>query len=118
MKKNNILKPVSFLFISSLLIFTSCKKDNNPAAPALPPQMSFVIDFSDFSGISGASLPNSNVKSDQVLSNYQTAALTVGYWNTILYTRTAIPTACSRKPSSTMDLILQRIPGNGNIVLH
>jgi len=97
MKKINMFKCVYFLFISISIIALSCKKDNSPPAPSLPPQSSFVIEFSDFSnGVSG-SLPFSVTKSVEVLSNYQTAALKVAYWNTLLYLKTAIPTACFKE---------------------
>jgi hypothetical protein len=97
MKKNNTLKSVYILFFGLLLITFACKKDNTPAAPDIPPQSTFIMDFSAFGNGTSESIPPSVTKSGQLLTNYQTAALTVGYWNTILYLKTAIPTACFKE---------------------
>ena len=97
MKNFNIFKPVFLLIISIVLITNSCKKDNSPAAPELPPQASFIVDFSDFSNGASANLTTSVTKSVEILTNYQTAAITVGYWSTVLYLRTAIPAACFKE---------------------
>ncbi len=97
MKKFNRSKCAYFLFISFAIVAVSCKKDNSPSPPSLPPQSSFVIDFTNFSNGASASLPSVFTKSFEVLTNYQAAALKVGYWNTILYLKTAIPAACFKE---------------------
>ena len=87
-----------FLFVFCiLLVCVTCKKDNSNPPPALPPLNSFIVDFSDFTSSSTGTLPQSLLKSTEVLSNYQAAALTVSYWNSILYLNTAIPAACFKE---------------------
>jgi uncharacterized lipoprotein YajG len=44
----NLILKSGFILLAFLLIITGCKKEDEPA-PNLPPQSSFVMDFSDFS---------------------------------------------------------------------
>jgi hypothetical protein len=97
MKNLHLGKPVLLLILSFPIIYFACKKDNSNSPPPLPPQSSFIIDFSDFSSGLNGSLPHSDLKSTEVLTNYQTAALAVVYWSTILALETAIPTACFKE---------------------
>lgn len=90
LKKNlkfKIMKIIkSFLLIGILITFTlqSCDK-NNSVAPELPPEASFVIDFSDF---------NSNKFAPDVTNeNWKHAAGNVFVWNDIITVDLAVPIA-------------------------
>lgn len=83
MKKQTIL---SFLLI--FLLGTSqfsCKKDEQKAAPTLPPESTFVMDMSDFT--------NSEKSVAATHTHFLWAAANVGIWNTILTVNLAIPVA-------------------------
>jgi len=96
--KNFIANKLFLLLILCFpIIYNACKKDNSNTPPPLPPQSSFIIDFSDFSSGLTGSIPQSTLKSTESLTNYQVAALAVTYWSTVLYLNSAIPIACFKE---------------------
>jgi hypothetical protein len=75
-------------------IATACSDTNAPEgqAPALPPQSSFVIDFSDFTSPGRAAAPA--VQTTPAAGTYWTrSAAVVGVWNLILTATLAPPVA-------------------------
>jgi hypothetical protein len=97
MKKSNSGLLSLLLVIIIPLAISGCKKDASHPAPELPPQSSFIVDFSDFSSNLKSSAGLSDLKSTETLTNFQTAAVMVAYWNTILSLYTAIPVACFKE---------------------
>jgi hypothetical protein len=85
--KNLGLKSVLIL-LAFLLITTGCKKKDEPA-PNLPPQSSFVMDFSDFSN-PGDTLGAREVNTYQ---NWGYSYANVVVWQTILTVGLAVPVA-------------------------
>lgn len=85
------IKQFNALLLASLLVFSSCNKDDegiNPGtAPELPPSSSMEIDFSNFddSGNTGGR--------EATTDNWSAAAATVGIWNTVLAVGLAVPVA-------------------------
>lgn len=71
------------------VVLTSCKKESNKTAPELPPQSSFVMDFSGFSN------PDDTVGSRATATyhNWGFAYTNVAVWNTIIKTGLAVPVA-------------------------
>lgn len=89
--KYTILKFLSVLFaitFVSILVFTSCEKDEDEGtAPVIPPQSAFVMDFSDFS---------SQSKSADVLltsGNWGYAVINITVWNFFTTLSMVIPVA-------------------------
>lgn len=80
-------KPITAFLLTAAFVlqFTSCKKDKdeNPA-PEIPPQSSFVMDNSSFSGTKSVDLTN---------INYVWAAANVNWWNAVLTVNLAVPVA-------------------------
>jgi hypothetical protein len=85
--KNFILKSV-FILLAMALVTTSCKKEDEPA-PEIPPQSSFVMDFSDFSN------PGDTLGSREIATyhNWGYSYADVLIWQTILTVELAIPAA-------------------------
>nr|NQU91990.1 hypothetical protein [Bacteroidota bacterium] len=77
-------------FILSV-VFASCKKDENDtkSAPELPPEASFVMDFSDFSN------PDDTLtlKGTDSYRNWGHAYFNVAVWSTIIKVGLAVPVA-------------------------
>ncbi len=73
--------------------FTSCKKEQNKPAPELPPQSSFVMDFSDFSN------PDDTLASRELATyyNWGYAYANVAVWNTIIKVGLAVPVAAFKE---------------------
>ncbi|MBN1415562.1 MAG: hypothetical protein JW973_10715 [Bacteroidales bacterium] len=82
--KRIISKILMVVLVVSGITVSSCEKDKDNDAPALPPESAFVIDFSDF---------QNNQKSTLTKANWATAAVTVGVWNTVLAVTLAVPVA-------------------------
>jgi hypothetical protein len=84
---NLILKSGLILSVF-LMLTTSCKKNNEPA-PALPPESSFVMDFSDFSN------PNDTIVTREIDSyhNWGFSYANVVAWQTLLTVGLAVPVA-------------------------
>jgi hypothetical protein len=82
----NLTMKSAFILAAIMLITTGCKKNDNPA-PAIPPQSSFVMDFSDFSN------PGDTASSREI-STYQNwgySYTNVVVWQTILTVGLAVP---------------------------
>lgn len=77
-----------FAVIFSVSIF-GCQKENDEPAPELPPQGSFVMDFSDFSN------PDDTLtgRSIQSYQNWGHSYVNVAVWSTIIKVGMAIPVA-------------------------
>jgi hypothetical protein len=88
MKKQK--KPIlSWVMILSILLlpFASCQKDDQNEAPVLPPESSFVIDFSEFTD---------GAKSEALNGSYHHrnwAVINVAVWNTVIAVHLAVPVA-------------------------
>jgi len=96
--KNKGLYSVVILALIAVL-FSNCKKDNEPA-PAIPPVESFVIDFSDFDdGSKSSTLDLNNFRGIDTITynNWGHAAFNVGFWNTIITVGLAVPVAAFRE---------------------
>jgi hypothetical protein len=85
--KNFIFKSV-FILLAIALVTTSCKKEDEPA-PEIPPQSSFVMDFSDFSN------PNDTLGSREITTyhNWGYSYANVVVWQTLLTVGLAVPVA-------------------------
>jgi len=89
-----IMKKILSLTLVILLIsgcFSGCKKDKGDP-PTLPPAESMLIDFSDFVSGSKTADPGFESKGAENL-NWETAAIIVGTWRTIIAVTLAIPVA-------------------------
>jgi len=84
---NLILKP-SFAILALVLVMTSCKKEDEPA-PELPPQSSFIMDFSDFSN------PDDTLGSREITTyhNWGYSYTNVLIWSSLLKIGLAVPVA-------------------------
>lgn len=79
----------------------SCSTDNddgdvNLIAPNLPPEISMVMDFSDFDNNDGKSSIENKFKGLPDKGNWVYSAVVVGVWNTALVTTLAVPVASFR----------------------
>ena len=86
----------SLLALMLMVIVFTCSKDSTePQAtpPALPPESSFFIDFSDFTGKDNITLPKGSDILLQTYENWGWAVLNVAVWNTILTVNLAVPVA-------------------------
>ncbi|MEW5925694.1 MAG: hypothetical protein AB1746_17055 [Candidatus Zixiibacteriota bacterium] len=95
MRYLKLLFPVFVLILAGSLYFVGCSDDDdNPAGSdyivELPPQSSFVMDFSDFEGsllkIDAEDQPMTN-------ANWAFAGLNVAVWNAIITVGMAVPVA-------------------------
>lgn len=92
----HVYKGIYFLQGVLLIVFLSCSKDStqvNQVPPALPPESSFLIDFSDFSDTGGSSLLKPGDMSLLTHENWGWAATNVLVWNTVLFVNLAVPVA-------------------------
>jgi hypothetical protein len=85
--KNLFFKSALLLLVLSFII-TSCKKEDEPA-PEIPPQSSFVMDFSDFSN-PGDTLGSREIATYQ---NWGYSYANVVVWQTLLTVGLAVPVA-------------------------
>jgi hypothetical protein len=78
----------AFILIALILMTTGCKKENDPA-PEIPPQSSFVMDFSNFSN------PNDTLSAREIATyqNWGYSYANVVVWQTILTVGLAVPVA-------------------------
>jgi hypothetical protein len=99
MKLNKDLsKMIFFLVFLISFMFFSCSDDepNAPTgqAPTIPPQSTFIIDFSDFPDTSAPTAFRKFLSPDTLeRTNWGWAALNVGVWNIILTITLAVPVA-------------------------
>jgi len=87
MKLVNLIFRTLTIILAITLVFTSCKKDEEEA-PQIPPESSFVMDFSAFSN------PNDTLASREI-STYQNWGYSytmVLFWQAIVAAELAIPT--------------------------
>jgi hypothetical protein len=84
----NLFLVLGLVAFSSLFITTGCKEKDEPA-PDLPPQSSFIMDFSDFSD------PSDTLGSREIASyyNWGYSYANVVVWNTLLTVGLAVPVA-------------------------
>lgn len=94
MKKVNI-----FLLLTGILALSflnSCEKDDTPKQPELPPQESFIMDFSDFQNAPGekkALMDLDGLVPGQTYQNFGHSLANVAVWNTIVTIGMAVPAA-------------------------
>ncbi len=76
------------IVLTGMIFFTGCKKDDEPA-PAIPPQSTFVMDFSDFSN------PDDTLAAREfsAYQNWGFAYTNVVVWNTLITVGLAVPVA-------------------------
>jgi hypothetical protein len=86
--KTKIRNYLSILFAVSIIIFSACKKEDHGTPPEIPPESSFVMDFSDFEENDGKSYLLLND-----YSNYQRAVAHVFIWNIVITINLAVPVA-------------------------
>lgn len=85
------MKLLKNFFAFSLVVFLglqSCQKDNGvitETPPELPPQASFIPDFSDFQ--------NDKAIADSSRIHWVHSAIKVGFWNTVIFVGMAVPVA-------------------------
>ncbi len=91
--KTNIMKNISgitrillSLIVLLLVVTTSCQKEETEKAPVLPPESSFVMDFSDFMNTKTVSTQNTQI-------NRTLAVAHVAVWNTVIFVNLAVPVA-------------------------
>jgi len=95
-KEQNKIIFILVLLIS--IIFFSCSNDdpNSPAdqSPDIPPQSTFIMDFSEFPDTTSPVLFGKIFPPDTTQrTNWKWAAFHVGFWNTILTITLAVPVA-------------------------
>jgi hypothetical protein len=84
--KKLIMYVLPVLFIG--LVLGGCKKDEDPGvAPDIPPEETMAIDFSTFTSEKVFDVS----KSVNSQLNYGVAAITVGFWNIVVYSTLAVP---------------------------
>jgi len=85
---NNFIFRFAFAILAISLITTSCKKEDEPA-PELPPQSSFVMDFSDFSN------PDDTLSMREIATyqNWGFSYVNVVVWQTFIHVGLAVPVA-------------------------
>lgn len=91
--KKPIKNPFIPVFIAWILLFplVGCEKEEQNKAPELPPESSFIIDFSDFED------ETKNLVIDDTYQNFGLAVLHVSLWNTIITLHLAVPIAAYRE---------------------
>lgn len=96
--KNRSVKLISFLLViafSFLIVFQGCKKDDDPALE-IPPESTFLMDFSDF--LSADDTTNSKgTKSVQTYKNWGHSFVSVAVWNVVITVGLAVPVASFRE---------------------
>ncbi len=88
--KKHMKKTLALAIISSLLLLSisGCEKEEMDKAPELPPESSFIMDFSDF--IEGTTKSNAL---NETYKNRNQAVAHVVVWNTVIFVHAAIPVA-------------------------
>jgi hypothetical protein len=86
--KNLLINFLTILFLLSIGL-VSCKKENSEPAPQLPPESSFVMDFSGFANA------NDTLNSREIASyqNWGHSFVSVTVWNAIITVGLAVPVA-------------------------
>ena len=85
---NRIIALLLVLIFGIVLIFSGCKKEDEPA-PELPPESSFIMNFDDFSN------PDDTLNNREITTyhNWGYAYVNVAVWNTLITVGLAIPVA-------------------------
>ena len=86
----NKLFSIVFIMLATVLIITSCEKDDKDTLPELPPLEALNMDFSDFSTMPDTS---SGLKSSGQYTNFALSFVSVGAWNIATIVTMAIPVA-------------------------
>ena len=89
MKQKTIISLMT-IAVMIALVFTSCSKDDEGGAPAMPPIESFQMDFSDFTVFPDTT---DNLKSVNTYKHFTYSYVTVGVWNLITTVALAVPVA-------------------------
>lgn len=91
--KNLIKAPFIPVFFAWMLLFPllGCEKEEQNEAPQLPPESSFVIDFSDFEN------QTKSLLLDDTYQNFTLAVVHVAVWNTVIILHAAVPIAAYRE---------------------
>jgi len=94
MRTQTIIKPlIMFALVILLASIQSCKEEEAfapAAAPQIPPQGSFVMDFSDFQSGENQKFYKST-EDINTAQNWFRAATHVGFWNLVITTGLAVP---------------------------
>ena len=80
--KRSFYQLVGAAVLCSILLY-SCEKEKKDTAPQLPPVAAFVINTDEFI----------TTKSTGTYNNFGAAALSVGYWNSVIYSSLVVPVA-------------------------
>ncbi|MBT8386699.1 MAG: hypothetical protein KJO12_04755, partial [Ignavibacteria bacterium] len=97
MKRNKGFNKMIFILILFILfVFLSCSENdpNSPAeqAPDIPPQSTFIMDFSEFPDTTSPALFGKILSPDTLQrTNWQWAASHISFWNTILTITLVVP---------------------------
>ncbi len=84
--------PVITTVIVLAMIFVGCQKDDENTPPVVPPESSFVMDFSDFLTAKSVETVGANTYVNRAL-----AITHVAVWNTVIYVNLAVPVATFRE---------------------
>lgn len=101
------LKCISWVVIASLLLaFVSCEKEED--APELPPYETMAMDFSKFSDAESTSTKGAKMSdAEQVtIKNWFFSSVTIGVWNTVLFTTLAVPVASFKTSFANLPVYL------------
>ena len=91
----NLISKIIVIVMLGASVMISCKKEDKAAV--LPPPESMIMDFSNFQASSKKSaLADDTTK----YSNWATSAVTVGFWNIIVFLNSAVPVAAFREASN------------------
>ncbi|MFN2379046.1 MAG: hypothetical protein ABR519_02415 [Bacteroidales bacterium] len=94
MKKRNYLFQISAIIVAVVLMsgLSSCKKEDKPVQPELPPYESMIMDFSDFD-----QTPAQGKGIITEHDNFITAYVSVAFWHSITTTTMIIPALAYRE---------------------
>ena len=92
--KNRSVKLISFLLVTAfsfLVVFQGCKKDDDPALE-IPPESTFLMDFSDFSSADDTT-NSKGTKSVQTYKNWGHSFVNIAVWSAVITVGLAVPVA-------------------------
>ncbi len=97
------LNRILIILILGILIFSCDKKETLSTAPELPPVETMQVDFGQLGNTKSAEISK---------NNWNTSALTIGFWSTIVGTTLAVPVAAfssafNHQPTQVDDLTWQ-----------
>jgi hypothetical protein len=95
---NDLSKMIFILILLTLFIFFSCSTEEpitpTEQSPDIPPQSTFIMDFSEFPDTTSPELFGKILSPDTLQrTNWKWAAFHVSFWNTILTITLAVPVA-------------------------